>query len=162
MTQDELNKILADHQLWLEDPTQGNCANLSDANLRGADLSYTNLYKADLTNANLYKANLRHANLYKANLHKADLSFANLTNANLSEAYLTSTDLEFTNIISGTLGAHFYFYHEGYLKIGCKGMSLFEWMLSYEDVGKFQGYSKKQIYLYGTIIHTLFEISGEL
>ena len=56
-------------------------ANLSGANLRGADLRWANLSKADLRWANLSVADLS-----KANLSKADLSEANLSKANLSEA----------------------------------------------------------------------------
>ena len=51
-------------------------ANLSDANLRGADLSY-----ADLSGADLRGANLSYANLSGANLRGADLSYAELNNA---------------------------------------------------------------------------------
>ena len=77
-------------------------ADLTNANLRGADLTNANLSRADLTNANLRgadltNANLSRADLTKANLRGADLTNANLTNANLSRADLSRADL--TNAI---------------------------------------------------------------
>ena len=67
MTQEELNKILEDHALWLEGKggKQANLcgANLSGANLRGANLCEANLYRADLCEANLYRADLCEANI---------------------------------------------------------------------------------------------------
>jgi len=47
-TQDQLQKIIAKHQLWLNEEECGERANLSYADLRSADLSY-----ADLSSANL-------------------------------------------------------------------------------------------------------------
>jgi hypothetical protein len=93
MTQDKLDKILADHKLWLEDPNKGNRADLTHANLSHANLTHADLTGANLTNANLISANLRYANLYKANLSYANFSKANLTNANLSKANLFGADL---------------------------------------------------------------------
>ena len=43
MTQDQLNKILADHAAWLADNSKGKRANLSGVNLRYADLSGADL-----------------------------------------------------------------------------------------------------------------------
>ena len=63
-------------------------ADLSNANLRGADLS-----NADLSNANLRDADLSNANLSNANLRGADLSNANLRDADLSNANLRDADL---------------------------------------------------------------------
>ena len=47
MNQEQLNKIIEDHTLWLNDEG-GARANLIDANLRGADLRGANLSYADL------------------------------------------------------------------------------------------------------------------
>ena len=57
MTAEELNKILADHALWLENKG-GKRADLRWANLRGA-----NLQGADLREANLQGADLREAKI---------------------------------------------------------------------------------------------------
>ena len=65
MTQEELDKIIEQHQHWIKE----DCEGWEDmrANLRGADLS-----GADLYGANLSEANLSGANLYNANLSGAD------------------------------------------------------------------------------------------
>ena len=68
-------------------------ANLRGANLYGADLSEADLSGADLRGANLYGANLRGANLYGADLSEADLSGANLSGANLWCANLSGANL---------------------------------------------------------------------
>ena len=62
-TQEELNKILHLHSLWLEGNPEG-----VKANLESADLQYANLRYADLRYANLQSANLRYADLRYANL----------------------------------------------------------------------------------------------
>jgi len=61
-------------------------ANLRDANLRGADLSDADLSDADLSGANLRDANLSGADLSDANLRGADLSDADLSDAELMSA----------------------------------------------------------------------------
>jgi len=73
-------------------------ANLSSANLHGADLSGANLSGADLYGANLYGADLSgadlsRADLYGANLHGANLSRAILSRADLYGAYLHGANL---------------------------------------------------------------------
>ena len=116
MTQEELDKIIEQHQHWLKKDCEGwedmradlseanlSWANLSDANLswanlRGANLSMANLsiaklIGADLSEANLSEANLSWANLSDANLSWANLRGANLRGANLSEANLSEADL---------------------------------------------------------------------
>ncbi|EIG9604823.1 pentapeptide repeat-containing protein [Listeria monocytogenes] len=72
MNQYELNIILENHGKWLRNEG-GKKADLSYANLRGANLS---------------NADLSYANLRGANLSNADLSYANLRGADLSYAYL--------------------------------------------------------------------------
>ena len=79
----KLKEILANHFKWLRDEDGGSRANLSRANLYGADLSRANLSCADLYGANLSRANLYGADLYGANLCGADLSGADLSRANL-------------------------------------------------------------------------------
>ena len=91
ITQQELEKFLRKHKLWLEDDPKGECANLRGADLRGADLRGANLrgadlYGADLSNADLRGADLYGANLYSANLYSADLRGANLYSADLRGA----------------------------------------------------------------------------
>ena len=91
MTQEELNKIVEQHQHWLKEDCEGwedmranlIWANLRRANLRRANLYEADLYGADLRRANLIWANLRGADLRGANLRGADLYGANLYGANL-------------------------------------------------------------------------------
>ena len=61
MTQEELDKIVEQHQHWIHEDVDG------WANMRA------NLYKADLSGANLRGANLSWANLRDADLSGADL-----------------------------------------------------------------------------------------
>ena len=66
MTQEELDKIVEQHQHWLKEDCEGwedMKANLLFADLRGADLSGVNLRGASLSFANLSGANLSGANL---------------------------------------------------------------------------------------------------
>ena len=74
MTQEELNKIVEQHQHWLKE----DCEGWEDmkANLSRADLSRAYLYGADLSGANLRWANLSVADLRGADLRGADLSEA--------------------------------------------------------------------------------------
>ena len=91
MTQEELDKIVEQHQHWLKE----DCEGWKDmrANLAGAYLTRANLAGADLTDADLTLDNLAGANLAGANLTRAYLTRAYLTRANLAGAYLTRANL---------------------------------------------------------------------
>jgi uncharacterized protein YjbI with pentapeptide repeats len=101
-------------------------ANLYGANLYGANLSRANLYGANLYGANLSGANLSRANLYGANLYGANLSEANLYGANLyganlSEANLYGANLSFVKgIISFVAFAHQIIITDTHVKAGCQ------------------------------------------
>ena len=101
ITQEELNQILTQHELWLEtDGKEGKRANLSWTDLSYMDLSHVNLSYANLRyailkgailrDADLRGANLSYAILTNVNLSYTDLSYANLTNAILIGAILTN------------------------------------------------------------------------
>ena len=96
MTQEELDKIIEQHQHWLKK----DCEGWEDMR---ADLSEANLSWANLSDANLSWANLRGANLRGANLSEANLSGADLTGADLSVAYLTGADLSVANLSGANL-----------------------------------------------------------
>lgn len=73
-------------------------ADLSDANLRGAQLAEADLYKARLSNVDLREsalvgASLRRADLHNARLEGADLTEARLANTNLRGAHLSNASL---------------------------------------------------------------------
>ena len=96
MTQEQLNKIIENHQHYLNEDIDGwesMRADLSDKNLSGLNLRNANLIEADLSNASLSNANLRNANLRNANLNNANLREANLYGANLRDADLNNADL---------------------------------------------------------------------
>ena len=87
-TQEELQSILDLHRNWLYGEPGGVRADLSGANLGGANLDGANLGYANLRGANLGYANLDGANLGGANLGGANLGGANLRGANLGGANL--------------------------------------------------------------------------
>ena len=102
-TADELNKIIASHELWLMGDTHGERADLSHADLRGADPRNANLRNADLRCADLRGADLRCSDLCEANLRGANLSNANLRNAYLCSANLCYADLRGANLSNADL-----------------------------------------------------------
>ena len=98
MEASKLKEILEKHKMWLNGEEGGEKADLSGANLRGADLYKVNLREADLSGADLRGtclicADLSGANLRGACLICADLSGANLRGVDLSEANLRGADL---------------------------------------------------------------------
>ena len=102
INQEELNKIVREHELWLKGEG-GKRANLEYADLKYVNLKYVNLKYADLSNAdlkytNLSNADLRYTNLRCADLRCADLRHTNLSNADLSNANLSSADLSSTDL----------------------------------------------------------------
>lgn len=112
INQEELNKILKEHELWVKGKggkrANLRCANLENAdleyvNLKYADLKYANLSNTDLSNTDLRYTNLRcvdlrYTDLRYTNLSHADLSYSNLSNSNLSNANLSNADLSNANL----------------------------------------------------------------
>jgi len=122
MNADKLEKILEDHQKWLNNEG-GERANLSWSNLRNADLRGVNL-----TNANLSRANLTGAKLIGVNLTCANLTNANLINADLSRIDLTGADLrnaKFAEIKTDTRTIQI---HAATVRIGYRNHTHEEWM----------------------------------
>ena len=74
-------------------------ADFTSADLRGANLSYASLIGADLTSANLIDANLRSASLSRADLSHADLRSTSLSYTNLSDAKLQAANLAGAEIV---------------------------------------------------------------
>ena len=93
MEASKLKEILEKHKMWLNGEEGGEKANLSGADLRGADLYRANLRGASLRGASLRRANLSGADLRGADLREADLRGANLICADLNGAYLRWADL---------------------------------------------------------------------
>jgi uncharacterized protein YjbI with pentapeptide repeats len=63
---------------------EARCGDLSGANLRDANLSHADLRGADMTRIVAYRANLSYADLRGADLTRAVLHGADLTGANVS------------------------------------------------------------------------------
>jgi len=84
MSKMDIREILKRHRLWLDDPDQGERANLEGADIRGADLRFADLEGATLEGADLTGADIRFADLEGADLRFADLEGANLVGANLT------------------------------------------------------------------------------
>ena len=97
MTAEELNKILADHALWLEDKG-GKKADLQWADLRGAQLQRTDLQGAQLQWAQLQGADLQGAQIQWAQLQGADLQWAQLQGAQLQGADLQGAQLQWAQL----------------------------------------------------------------
>ena len=167
-TQNELDKILKDHQKWLLNNSKGkradlSRANLSKANLSGANLSNANLSwadfsGADLSGADLSRANLSWANLSGANLSRADLSGAILSEANLSWVNLLDTKLNNTIVpVSGPIRS-FKFdnfianYYSNILHVGCLSHPIEYWEENYKQIGKDNNFTDLEIEMYGLFI----------
>ena len=91
-------------------------ADLRRADLRGADLRETNLWKANLWGANLRESDLRGAG------HSIKLPIINITGSRHSVHLINDK-----------------------IKIGCEIYSVEYWLNNYEQIGKDNGYSKKEI-----------------
>ena len=116
-TEEELEQIIADHEVWLgngkERPTNNAPHNMSKSKIEDLDLSEKSLIFGDLCkayfwegklrNANLRGVNLQGASLYKtdlrgSNLQGADLQGANLFHADMKKALLYRANLQETNL----------------------------------------------------------------
>jgi hypothetical protein len=99
----DIKKTLELHTAWRRGEECGERADLSGANLSGANLSRANLSGANLSRADLSGANLSGANLFGANLSGANLSGADLFGANLSGANLSGADLSGADLSGANL-----------------------------------------------------------
>ena len=151
----KLNFILYKHEMWLLNDPEGERANLSGADLIGANLREANLYKADLMEANLREANLYKADLTGANLSGADLRGANLmgadlTGANLGGANLTEADLMGADLSRADLGgaklSGANLMGADLIRANLSGADLsrakLDWPLACQEKGSFIGYKK--------------------
>lgn len=102
MDKNELQKILEQHQLWLNG-NGGERINLCNVDLRGIDLHGANLRGAVLQGVRLWGADLSLADLRYIILRNTDLHNANLIGANLLDADLHGTDLSGTDLSSANL-----------------------------------------------------------
>lgn len=126
ISQEELNRVIENHQHWLNKDREDwekmranlscvdlsgaylscvnlSCAILSHTILRNADLTYAYLGNADLRNVDLKGAYLSGANLSGTDLIYADLTYARLGNVDLSGADLTGANLSYTYLRNADL-----------------------------------------------------------
>ncbi len=129
----ELKDVVAKHGKWLRGENDGSRANLSGADLSGADLSRANLYGADLSRANLSRANLS----------GADLSRANLRETLLAGKIIMS--FQFQKHVAHFIG-------DGKIQIGCHSHAVDYWMENFKSIGQKEGYSEDEIEQYGRFI----------
>ena len=133
----ELKGKLDGHAKWLRGDQDGVRADLSEANLSGAnlrvvDLSDANLRgadlsEADLSGANLSGVNLRGADLNGADLREADLSGADLNGTNLRGADLSGADLRGADLCIFQAGIWTAYIQSSHIRIGCKYHSVGQW-----------------------------------
>jgi uncharacterized protein YjbI with pentapeptide repeats len=98
MTQQELDKILEQHKIWVDSGyKKGECANFEKACLEFLNFSNTNLAHASFRKANLRNANFKNTKLWNANFIRANLEDANFEKADLFQANLAHANLEDTN-----------------------------------------------------------------
>ena len=78
-------------------------ADLSAANLRGADFYGADLSGSNLRGTDLYAADLRGTNLYGVDMRRTDLSAADLRGADLRGADLSGSNLRGTDLYAADL-----------------------------------------------------------
>lgn len=109
ITQEELDRILLDHELWTKDPSMGGRAdfdgktlsylkfkykNLQTINFERADLSYADLSSCKFNYCRFDNAIMSHANLKECTFYGSSLSGANLSYSNLNCVSLSTTSLK--------------------------------------------------------------------
>lgn len=98
LTQEDLDRVVADHGRWLDDPKAGTYADLTGADLSGLSLDSVSLEEANLTGARLVGTTMNSVNLTRANLIGADLTKVTfvlcvLAGANFSTATLVDAKI---------------------------------------------------------------------
>lgn len=92
MNQQELNKILDEHEHALKGVEGANLAELYEQNLSGLDLSNRNLISINLNGAYLQNCNFENTDLSHAVLGKATMIGCNLKNTTIENAGLSHCD----------------------------------------------------------------------
>lgn len=106
LTQDELDNLIQQHEIWLKNNELGIRPSFSNLDLSELELKRANLYHSNFTNSNLTRANFRNSNLEKADLGGAILEKTNLIEANLFHANLYKAILKNVKVNEYTM---FYF-----------------------------------------------------
>lgn len=105
ISKDQLDKIIADHKLWLRGNPNGVRADLRGAILRDVKLDYVNLWRADFSGADLAGSSFKNAELTAVDFSYANLSDANLSHASGHLADFRSANLRGANLFSAKFEA---------------------------------------------------------
>lgn len=103
MTQDELNSILDNHEMWLRDPDEGKRAELKEMFLGGLNFSNRNLTSINFANSNLSRSNFDYALLNKCDLTQSIIQHSSFIAANLTGSLLMESNLKYTNMTNANL-----------------------------------------------------------
>lgn len=125
---------------------------------RGADFTGAFLGGADLSVGRFSRSKMRNANLVDANLSYSAFRRADLTNAKLIGTVLVGASGPFC---IGKFLRHDAVAVGGYITIGCERHTYDEWLSGYEEIGKANRYTDRQIRAYGKWIVMVTEILGE-
>lgn len=103
ITDEELNKVIELHGLWVLDNTKGERANLSRIDLSYKDLSDVNLRYADVSNSNFSNSDLSEVDLGYANAVNTDFTDAVLVHINFTNTYLMGAKFVNANMSDATI-----------------------------------------------------------
>ena len=99
LSEEDLDRTLEHHRLWISGDSGGERADLSGTNLQGRiliglQLPAARFYRADLKGADLSGSDLRWANFVEADLSWADLSGSDLRGCDFRRADLRDANFE--------------------------------------------------------------------
>jgi uncharacterized protein YjbI with pentapeptide repeats len=109
MREEELKIVLAEHKKWLEDKSQGKCADLKNQDLSNMrhleiiDFSYAHLEGANLSGSVMPKAIFIGAFLNGTDFRCSQLQLANFDMAHLVNARFDGTSLEYASFVKACL-----------------------------------------------------------
>ena len=157
LTQEKLNEMLDQHELWRENRNIGKrldisyCdvsgldfsnrnmrgsnmsgaymrgVNMSGANMRGLNMSGADMRGAYMSDANMSDANMSGANMRGADMSDANMSGANMRGSNIDYVSLFDATGNSVNIITIQLGKYTVNYTHDRMQIGCKNYPIKEW-----------------------------------
>jgi len=133
-----------------------------DTNLNGANLSGLDLYEVNFESADMLGTNLSGADLRGANFSYADMRGADLRGADLRGAILGTANLEGANCVVFNFGKHCAIVTNTHVSAGCVHISLKRALKrkSYKKLAKRNGYTKKEIKIYGKLLKLALKVVG--
>ena len=108
ITQDELDKMIENHKLWLKNKERGQRLELRNTNLNGLilrniDLSYSTfvnveMFKVTIDHCNVYASHLHNVEIYRTFIYSTALSASNLFDVKFNESIIEDTNLTCSNL----------------------------------------------------------------